>query len=1169
MKPFLKIIFAGWCILALTSIAAHAQGPVNPSEAYPSELAKPPVHASPIGGSPAFRLMTFDQPSFAVSGKPSWTPLSSAKKSHANKNGSDYFTGSGTAADPWLIATATDLDNVRHFVGEAHENKHFRQTANIDLGASPWNAGEGWVPIGNSIDPFHGHYDGNGYEILNLVIARDTSEYQGLFGRNNGTIINLGVIDANVTDNGSRAGILVGINNLGVIDNCHTSGIIQCNHPDGRIGGLTGWNSGTIRNSFSTATVTSTGNLVGGLTGANSSGTILNSSASGNVTGNESVGGLVGTNQGGGLINSSHASGEATGNLRVGGLTGVLLESTVENSHATGTVSGSNLIGGLAGSVTESIILNSHFSGNVEGATRVGGIAGQIITSSQISKSYSEGIINATGNWSGGLVGVTWGNAVISESYSTANITSTGNSAGGLSGTLENNSSIEDSHATGNVTGVNWVGGLAGTIITGSKASNSYSNAHVTGEGNYTGGICGTLESNSTIENVSFTGHVSGQTYTGGLVGWVGESVIINSFLTGNVEGEGWVGGVAGFFRGTTLTDSYSEGEVHARGEFSGGLVGSIFSESTVFGCYSTANVTSEGDYTGGLSGTLQSNSTIENSSFTGIVAGKTWTGGLVGWAGESFIINSFFSGNLEGGDRVGGIAGTLRGTTISTSYTKGHIKTSGNWSGGIAGVAVANSMVSESFASTDILSEGYTVGGLIGSIGSGSIIENAYSHGNLIGTNWVGGLVGWADSSSITNAYTANYMYAIQANVSGGLFNGTADNQITNAFWSVETTGEEESAGGEGKTNAEMTTQATFTGWDFDNIWAMQENETYPYLQWQESPNDTNYPASLYLLTLTASPEEAGTVSRQGMRPEGSLILISAATNEDYLFIEWTDAEGNTFGADSTKQFYMPGHDLALTATFHALINTISISAGDNGQVNPEGEVTVDYNQELVVTITPDTGYRIAYIKLNGVDIDLENDPGWDATSGTFTIANVVVNQHIEVGFELISFRLLFLVTDARTGAEIPDAAIRLEDTWYDAGIYLFDKMTPGTYNYLVTKDGYFEKGGVASISDDDLTEAVELDIDDTGLPTIHTNRLRVYPNPAHGEVRIDVGISHGANAVLRIYTLQGQTVYEKPVTLHADQTLRLSIGDLQPGIYLMALKTHDGVLVERLVIH
>ena len=63
-------------------------------------------------------------------------------------------------------------------------------------------------------------------------------------------------------------------------------------------------------------------------------------------------------------------------------------------------------------------------------------------------------------------------------------------------------------------------------------------------------------------------------------------------------------------------------------------------------------------------------------------------------------------------------------------------------------------------------------------------------------------------------------------------------------SYWDTESSGNVEGwAGVEGKTTEEMLLQGTFIDWDFNVIWFIQGGETYPYLQWQETPAPFNYP--------------------------------------------------------------------------------------------------------------------------------------------------------------------------------------------------------------------------------------------------------------------------------------------------------------------------------------
>ena len=89
------------------------------------------------------------------------------------------------------------------------------------------------------------------------------------------------------------------------------------------------------------------GNNVGGLVGWNE-GTITDSHAGGNVRGLNNVGGLVGLQYG--AVSGSHSSGEVAGSTNVGGLIGKIGGAyAVTVSHSTAFVTGLDAVGGLAG----------------------------------------------------------------------------------------------------------------------------------------------------------------------------------------------------------------------------------------------------------------------------------------------------------------------------------------------------------------------------------------------------------------------------------------------------------------------------------------------------------------------------------------------------------------------------------------------------------------------------------------------------------------------------------------------------------------------------------------------------------------------------------------------------------------------------------------------------
>lgn len=176
----------------------------------------------------------------------------------------------------------------------------------------------------------------------------------------------------------------------------------------------------------------------------------------------------------------------------------------------------------------------------------------------------------------------------------------------------------------------------------------------------------------------------------------------------------------------------------------------------------------------------------------------------------------------ITGGGSVGGICGTL-------SY--------GN---------IENCMV------TGDISGGSRVGGVVG-YGSGysNIISQCASSGNIIATNrYVGGILGYYDGScSIKNCYSianvktegsySSSVYGIGYSAENCYFAGTISDTgdvypigvyNTNSYYDSEKT---KISGKQGAlTTKQMKQQASFQGWDFDNIWTIQEGVDYPKLR-------------------------------------------------------------------------------------------------------------------------------------------------------------------------------------------------------------------------------------------------------------------------------------------------------------------------------------------------
>ncbi len=184
----------------------------------------------------------------------------------------------------------------------------------VDAGDEYWDNGRGWEPIGQGGYPLYATFEGNGRTIRNLFSRYFSA---GLFGGNGGVIRRVGLIDVDVSG-GAWVGGLVA-ENRGEIHSSYVTGRVS---GDRWVGGLVGtaYERGRITASFSTARVTGSDRLVGGLVGVNS-GAVSASYATGRVSGGDGVGGLIGGHCG--SLTAGYATGTVSGGSDVGGLIGL------------------------------------------------------------------------------------------------------------------------------------------------------------------------------------------------------------------------------------------------------------------------------------------------------------------------------------------------------------------------------------------------------------------------------------------------------------------------------------------------------------------------------------------------------------------------------------------------------------------------------------------------------------------------------------------------------------------------------------------------------------------------------------------------------------------------------------------------------------------------------
>lgn len=175
-----------------------------------------------------------------------------------------FEAGNGTETEPYIIATAAQLDEVRNFPSAC-----FELSKDIDLSSYLNPNSSGWTPI----EVFTGKFDGKKHTIKGLWISLSSISNVGLFANIQGSSDNTRASVSNLFVNiskkgitgGSRVGGICGNLSYGNIENCMVTGDIS---GDTYVGGVVGYSDySSISQCASSGNIIATNAEVGGILG--------------------------------------------------------------------------------------------------------------------------------------------------------------------------------------------------------------------------------------------------------------------------------------------------------------------------------------------------------------------------------------------------------------------------------------------------------------------------------------------------------------------------------------------------------------------------------------------------------------------------------------------------------------------------------------------------------------------------------------------------------------------------------------------------------------------------------------------------------------------------------------------------------------------------------------
>ena len=499
-------------------------------------------------------------------------------------------------------------------------------------------------------------------------------------------------------------------------------------------------------------------------------------------------------------------------------------------------------------------------------------------------------------------------------------------------------------------------------------------------------------------------------------------------------------------------------------------------------------------------------------------ITGYQYVGGLIGFQNDSSIaVNCCIIGSVNGG---------------------------ANYVGGLIGEQINYSIVTNCYSSGAVTGNNQLVGGLIGEQ-INSTAMNCYSIGSVTGGSYVGGLIGFQNDyyTTTTNCYS-NCLVTCTTSSSyvGGLIGVEYfSNSAINCFWDTSSSGQTYSAGGIGKSTAQMKNYLTYTGWSFKgltggSIWNIGHgrNNGYPYLDWQ-------YVATVQLSSNTMNFDTV----RIGQFKETTITISN--TGNDTLEIGTITSSNLQFSIRPTVISLPPGIRCTDTLRFTPAVSGTTSAIFLIASNSPSSPDTIKVSG---VGFGPAIQFNTKTISFGNVNIGTFKDT-------TVTITNTG-NDTLKIS-SIASSRSTFT---ARPTAWSIAPGQSFADT------LRFASITVGADSaFLVIQSNSGSSPDTVKVSGiaKPITNVEQL----TGLPKVYALSQN-YPNPFNPSTTISFSLPRSGFTTLKIYDLMGREVTtivseELPAGTYSRQW---NAANISSGIYFYRLQAGSFIVTKKLLL-
>lgn len=325
-----------------------------------------------------------------------------------------------------------------------------------------------------------------------------------------------------------------------------------------------------------------------------------------------------------------------------------------------------------------------------------------------------------------------------------------------------------------------------------------------------------------------------------------------------------------------------------------------------------------------------------------------------------------------------------------------------------------------------------------------------------------------------------------------------------------------------------------TWTATVSDGLWTLTNGNTPArILQWNNgSPRFAAYTSNQVKLkfyrkevtepsgyTITVTQPTGGTISPAGVVEveEGENAEFTATADECYIFSHWVVDDVNA-GNANPYVFTNVTADHTITAVFEAAAPyTITATAGTNGSISPTGEVEVNCGEDQIFNMTPDAGYTVSDVLVDGVSVGA-------VTSYTFT--NLSENHTITVSFVEFSEPGEFCGTEDFENIPTTNGTSYLNRTWTgDSGI---------TWSATDARTDQTITGKAIGLRNSTLTNT---SIISGGIGTISFDYKRIFANNSTLKLFVN-GVQYGGDITV---TDETPTTFTTEVNITGDVTIQI----------------------------